>query len=146
MSKKDKDETQDNGSIGALIAAFAQFKEDVGARFDELEQGKDASGQAKLYIAQMLFNPDSKHLSEMSNNPLRTIRPLADAVTAGSILDDDVQSGEKTLGEKWRESYHTNMRGLRGNLMEKAKELALEQVKGEREEAPYEESSLGKGL
>jgi len=138
-----------NGSIEALleqqIEAFNNFARDVNQRFEDMERKQDSSGAAKLLIANRMFDTDSEHLPEMSNNPLRTIRPLADAATAAAILDDDVQSGKKSLGCVWRDSYYRHMRGLRGNLLEKAKDLAMEEARSVEKE-PYDESSLGKGL
>jgi len=139
---KEKIESK-NGSIEALLEGFESFKKDVNDRFDELENKRDASGEAKLFIADRMFNTDTKHLPEMTNNPLRTIRPLADAATAAAILDDDVQAGLKSLGEVWRDSYYRHMRGLRGNLLEKAKDLAMEEARSVEKEIG-EEWTTGK--
>jgi len=134
-----------NGTIEALVEAINNFKRDVEQRFEDLEHKTDSSGAAKLFIAGRMFDTDLEHLPEMANNPLRTIRPLADAATASAILDDDVQDGKKSLGDVWRESYYRHMRGLKGNLLEKAKDLAMEEARTTEKE-PYDESALGKGL
>jgi len=144
MLKKNKEPK--NGTMEAALQRLDQFMVDVNDRLDAMERNKDASGMARLYIAQRLFDPDEVHLPEMSNNPLRTIRPMADAHTAGSILNPKVQRGEISLSQVWRNSYYIHMRGLRGNLSEKAKELALEEVRTEGREEPYEQADLGKGL
>jgi len=146
MLGKGENRSQDNGKIDDLILALNQFRQDVGERFKDIERKVESSDKAALYIAQRLFDPTREHLPEMSNNPLRTIRPMADANTAGSILDPKVQRGEISIPQVWLESYYRHMRGLRGGLAEKAKELALEEVRREKTEEPYEQSELGKGM
>jgi len=144
--KKTKKDSSDNGTLEALLAAFTQFRQDVNDRFTDMERKAESSDKAALYIAQRMFDPAREQLAEMSNNPLRTIRPMADANTAGSILDPKVQRGELSPAQIWLESYYRHMRGLRGNLIEKAKELALEEVRRERGEEPYDQGELGKGM
>ena len=151
MEKKKKSNVPDNGAMEAFVeafeSAFTQFKQDVNDRFTDIERKtSEASDKAALYIAQRMFDPSREHLAEMSNNPLRTIRPMADANTAGSILDPRVQRGELSLPQVWLESYYRHMRGLRGNLIEKAKELALEEVRREKGEEPYEHANMGEGM
>jgi len=145
MVKNKTDKNPENGTIEALLAALAQFRQDVNDRFTDLER-KTSEDKTSLYIAQRIFDPDDVHLPEMSNNPLRTIRPMADANTAGSILDPRVQRGELSIPQVWLNSYYRHMRGLRGDLAGKAKELALEEVRREKKEEPYDESALGQGM
>jgi len=144
--KKDKPvQAPKDGTMEALLAAFNQFRQEVGERFTDLER-KTSEDKTSLYIAQRIFDPDDEHLPEMSNNPLRTIKPMADANTAGSILDPRVQRGELSIPQVWLNSYYRHMRGLRGDLAGKAKELALEEVRREKAEEPYEHEDLGRGV
>ena len=104
MIKNKEVKPSGNGTMEALLAAFNQFRQDVNDRFEDLEKKGDVSGAAKLYIAERMFNPDRKHLAEMTNNPLKSITIRADAATAGSFLDDDVQKCEVSPGQKWQET------------------------------------------
>lgn len=143
MVKKEKDNPSgSNGQLEAVLNAITDLNE----RIDYIENKKDAKGQATLLIADRMFNTDRKHLPEMANNSLRTIRPLADSDTAGSVLNPEVQSGKTTMAETWKESYYRHMRGLKGNLMGLAKELALEQTRSAENDNYGDEAALGKGL
>jgi len=141
MIKKKKDNTENNGRDEALIKAIT----DLGQRIEDLET-KKGTDAARLYIADRVFNTDRSHLRELTVIPLRAVRCLDNADTVGSVLDPEVQAGVLTLGQVWRESHYRHMRSVKGNLLEKGKDLAMEQARSSETEDLGEQSTLGKGL
>ena len=134
-------EKDDNGSmsaddLAAALKALAAMQQEVAERLEDLESKKDLGGEAKLLIATRVFDTDREHLPEMTNIPLRAVKPYSLADMSARILDPDVQCGRVTLGQIRRESVYRHLRSVRGNLLDKGTELAMEQTK----QAEMEES------
>ena len=133
MLKKKKEETQDNGNhqgeLITMLEAFGQLTKELTERVEELETKKDAGGEAKLFMAQHVFNTPIEHLPEMTTLAIRSVRMYSLGDMSGSVLDPDVQMGDMSLQEVRRVSYYRHMRSVGGNLMNKGAELAMEQVK-----------------
>lgn len=144
--KKIKRDNGNDGGMEALSKAFSDFSRDIGERLDYIESKKDASQQARLEIIQRLYNTDNEHLPELTRISLRMVDPLSLADTAAAILSPAVQSGEITLGQIRRVSMYRHLRSVKGDFIEKAAQISLEQVRTSEEEAAGDEAALGKGL
>ena len=132
---------RDNGDmsaedLAAALKALATLQQEVVERLEDLESKKDLGGEAKLLIATRVFDTDRVHLPEMTNIPLRAVKPYSLADMSASILNPDVQCGRVTLGQIRRESVYRHLRSVRGNLLDKGTQLAMEQTK----QAEMEES------
>jgi len=125
-------------SIAASLQALAKSQQETSDRLEELEHKKDAGGEAKLFIAQRVFDTDRAHLSEMTVIPLRSVSPYSLADMSASVLDPAIQCGQVTLGQIRRESVYRHLRSVRGNLLEKGHQQALEQAKQAEVEATEE--------
>lgn len=136
-----KGKPKDNGTNEEAILRAIQ---DLNDRIDDLDSKRSSGDMARLFIANRIFDTDRSHLRELTGVPLRAVREFANADTVGSVLDPDVQSGQVTLGEIWRESHHRYMRSVKYNLLEKGKELAMEQARTEGHEVPGQEWDTGK--
>ena len=136
----------DPGSDGQALQMIMQAVQQMTERLDYLENRKEAGDVAKLYIANRMFNTDPNHLRELTIVPLRGVKSLANSDTVGSILMPAVQSGDVTLAQVWKESHHRYMRSVKGNLLEKGKELALEEARQSEGPEDYDQAALGDGL
>ncbi len=122
---KNKVKADDNGTMEVL----AQAIRDIGERLDDIEEKRDASGVARLLITERLYNTDRKHLPELTRISLRMVDPLSLADTAAAVLDEDVQEGKTSLGQKRQESIYRHLRSVGGKLLNDASELAKEQTR-----------------
>ena len=125
-----------------VLAELKSLREQV----EYLENKKSSADVAKLYIANRMFNTDPNHLRELTIVPLRGVKALAHSDAVGSILSVAVQSGQVSPAQVWKESHHRYMRSVKGNLLEKGKELALEEARQSEGEPDYDEAGLGEGL
>lgn len=157
MIKKKRDEAiKGNGNDPDLVATMSQLvtaiesqnksNKELADRVEELEHRKDSTGQAQLFIAQRVFDTDPKHLPEMTKLAVRSVRTYSLADMSASILDPLVQCGLVTLNQVRRESVYRHMRSVGGDLLNKGAELAMEQMRSQEAQEPYEEANLGKGL
>ena len=160
MLKKKQEEAKDGGNhqadVSGLLEVVEAFKlqaednarltRELIARVEEAEAKKDAGGQAKLFMAQHLFNTPIEHLSEMTKLAVRSVRMYSLGDMSASVLDPDVQMGDMSLQEVRRVSYYRHMRSVGGDLMNKGSDLAMEQMRATEQEEPYDQSDLGKGL
>ena len=142
MIKKGKEKTPDNNghyqAIADSLQALGKLQQEMSERLEELEHKKDLGGEAKLLIAQRVFDTDRKHLPEMTVLPIRAVRSYSLADMSASVLDPDVQCGLVTLGQIRRESIYRHLRSVRGNLLEKGHLQAMEQAKQAEMEATEE--------
>lgn len=141
---KKKDES--NGTLDALARAVKDIQQQL-EYLHEKQDKKDSTGEAKLFMAQQVYNTPREKLGEFSRISLRMVDPFSLADAAHSILDEDVQIGLVSLGQKRRESLLRYMRSVgTNNLLEKGTTHALEQTRSEEIEGEGEEARLGKGL
>lgn len=137
--KKPGGEFSNNGQLGEVVAALqrvAEQQQEFGERLDELDRKSSAAGEAQLLVAKRVFDTDRKHLPEMTVISLRMVNPFSLADACASILDDDVQEGRVTLGQIRRESIYRHLRSVKGNLLQKGSELAMQQEAQKAEEGP----------
>ena len=128
---KDK---KDNGSLSGeelavAIKALAASQQETLERLEELETKKDLGGEAKLLIAKRVFDTDRVHLPEMTILPIRAVRSYSLADMSAAILNPDVQCGKVTLGQVRRESVYRHLRSVKGYLLDKGSDLAVEQTR-----------------
>ena len=127
--KKDDNGTMSGDQLAEALKALTAMQQEVSERLEELESKKDLGGEAKLLIATRVFDTDRNHLPEMTNIPLRAVKPYSLADMSARILDPDVQCGKVTLGQIRRESVYRHLRSVKGNLLEKGTQLAMEQTR-----------------
>lgn len=133
MLKPKKEEPQEetqggsNGGSSEQLRALSSLIQEVSERLEDMESKKDLTGEARLLIAQRVFDTDRVHLPEMTILPLRTVRPYSLADMSASILNPDVQSGKVSLGQIRRESIYRHLRSVQGTLLDKGYNLAMEQ-------------------
>jgi hypothetical protein len=137
--KKTDHQEDSNGDTSGQLLALSKLLQEVSERIEDLESKKDLSGEARLLIAQRVFDTDRVHLPEMTILPLRTVRPYSLADMSASILNPDVQSGKVSLGQIRRESIYRHLRSVQGTLLDKGYQLAMEQAK----QAEIEEGQMG---
>lgn len=145
LKKKDDNGDMPGGQLAEALKALTAMQQDVRDRLDELESKKDLGGEARLLIATRVFDTDREHLPEMTNIPLRAVKPYSLADMSARILDPDVQCGKVTLGQIRRESVYRHLRSVRGNLLDKGTQLAMEQTK-QAELEDIEGTALGRGM
>ena len=127
--KKDGNGAMSAEELADALKALAAMQQEVAERLEDLETKKDLGGEAKLLIATRVFDTDRAHLPEMTNIPLRAVKPYSLADMSARVLDPDVQCGRVTLGQIRRESVYRHLRSVRGNLLDKGTQLAMEQTK-----------------
>ena len=131
--------------LAAALKALVAMQQEVAERLEDLESKKDLGGEAKLLIATRVFDTDREHLPEMTNIPLRAVKPYSLADMSARILDPDVQCGRVTLGQIRRESVYRHLRSVKGNLLDKGTQLAMEETK-QAEVEDIEGTALGRGM
>jgi len=136
LKKKEDNGNMSGDQLADALKALMALQQEVSERLEELESKKDLGGEARLLIATRVFDTDREHLPEMTNIPLRAVKPYSLADMSARILDPDVQCGKVTLGQIRRESVYRHLRSVRGNLLDKGTQLAMEQTRqAEMEEA-----------
>ena len=143
LKQKPEKNIDENGGLSGQIEHLAEALRLIAVsqtesleRLEELETKKDLGGEARLLIAHRVFDTDRSHLREMTILPIRAVRAYSLADMSASILDPEVQCGKVTLGQVRRESVYRHLRSVKGNLLEKGTQLAMEQTR----QAELEES------
>ena len=155
MLKKDKKEAPGNGTMDDLIngvreiatqqQAIIQANQEHSERLEDLERKRDNSGKAQVIAAEMVYNTPRDRKRAFTNISSRMVDPLSLADTCAAILTNEVQTGERSLGQIRRESLYDHLGSVKGFRVTKGAELAMQQEAG-KAEGVYEEADLGKGL
>jgi hypothetical protein len=136
---------QPPAEVTAIIESFRKEAADVIQEMRDVAEKRDGAGQATLFIAKSMLDTDRKHLPEMTRLYLRSVRPCSLADMSSSVFDPYVQAGIVTLGQIRRDSVYRHMRSVGGDLLNKAAELAMEQLRVSDNQEPFEEAST-KGI
>jgi hypothetical protein len=145
MIKKDNGQGE-MADLVATIQALAKGQQNLLDRIEDMESKRGADGRAKLFMAQMVYDTDRRHLPEMTSIPLRAVRPYSLADMSAAILDPEVQCGTVTLGQIRRESIYRHLRSVKGNLLEKGAEQVKVETTSNEGDTDFEEANMGKGM
>jgi hypothetical protein len=128
------------------VASIRKAVSDLVEQVNDLATKKDASGETQLFIARSMLNTEREHLPEMTRLYLRSVRTCSLGDMSAGILDPYVQAGIIGPCQIRRDSYYRHMRSVGGDLLNKASELAMEQLRVTENHEPYDETELGKGV
>ena len=134
---KKKTRRSGNGNVMEILQQISNTLVEHSEQIAELAE-KDATGQAKLLIASIAYNTPPHLLPELSRIPLTMVDPMTTDAMIDALLDEDVLSGAKSLGQVEREMYLKLMRSVGGEHLKKARETAEEERAGEGDQSGAE--------
>jgi hypothetical protein len=120
--------------------AQGEFRE----RLDDVEKKGGVSNEAQVLVAKLVYNTPRELLPAFTSISLRMVDPFSLADTCAAILTDKVQSGEVSLPEVRRASIYLHLKSVKGLLVNKGAELALQQEVN-KPEGLGEPLEIGKG-
>lgn len=142
-----KENTNDNGhdiaELTKLFKGSIKHQQELVERIEELEQKRNASGEAQLRLTNLYFDTPDDRILEFSDIPPGAPRKIANEVTLEHLFHPDVQSGKLPLSAVWRHTYLRARRSVHGVLGMRAAGIARDQVQAEGEESELDRFKFG---
>jgi len=136
MAKKEKTKVEGNGQDDKMLDVLqvvARNQEELANRLSDLEESahkKDGGGNL-IKLANYYFNPDDKHLPDLSFISPLSAKPLAEALALDDMTSEEVRSGAISLNRKLVFYWLHFQRGVKGRLLGLGAEAMREQVSSE---------------
>jgi hypothetical protein len=136
MAKKEKAKVEGNGQDNKMLdvlQVMARNQEELANRLSDLEESahkKDGGGNL-IKLANYYFNPDDKHLPDLTFISPLSAKPLAEALALDDMTSEEVRSGAISLNRKLVFYWFHLQRGVKGRLLGLGAEAMREQVSSE---------------
>lgn len=122
------------GQVIATQKEQADEQQDIKDQLNEVEKGQAKHEDAATVVTKSVYTPDREHLPEFTIITARMVDPFALADACAAFARDDVRSGKVSIGQVRQESIYRHLRSMKGKLLEKGADHAL-QMEQNRSEA-----------
>jgi len=135
-NKKPKEaeaESSEQNGVHELLQAIAQNQQEFSDRLSDLEESaqKVDTSATIVKLANMYFNTDDKHITELSFISPLAARPFAEAMALDAMTTDEIRRGDISLNKLLILNYLRLQRSVRGRLLGIGAEAMREQVSSE---------------
>jgi len=136
MAKKEKAKVEGNGQDDKMLdvlQVMARNQEELANRLSDLEESahKKDGGANLIKLANWYFNPDDKHLPDLTFISPLSAKPLAEALALDEMTSEKVRNGEVSLNRLLIYNWFHLQRGVKGRLLGLGAEAMREQVSSE---------------
>jgi hypothetical protein len=123
----------DKPDLNAVMEAILQNQQELSDRLGDIEETKhkDGEGSALIKLANIYFNTDDNHITELSFISPLAARPFAEAMALDAMTTEEVRSGIVSLNKLLILNYLRFQRSVRGRLLGIGAEAMREQVSSE---------------
>jgi len=135
-NKKPKEaevESDEQNGVHQLLQAIVQNQQEFSDRLSDLEESTHKADPSATIVklANMYFNTDDKHITELSFISPLAARPFAEAMALDAMTTDEIRRGDISLNKLLILNYLRLQRSVRGRLLGIGAEAMREQVSSE---------------